>query len=481
MRRIFVTVIGNAKVVRVVRGVAFLLLLSLINTQAQAEGKTSAASVGVQPLEDAPLFPKQIVLDGRTYSSKDLIDVFAEIAFSSYIRPNNFAYVLPPTPPHEHCAEPNTNAGTICGLPEEYKSNYPWLYEYLYRGNGVPRYFAINKFTGPIRISIGYPNDLFPLLSASDHRSDSGAVIKDTTKRTSCGELQRITHGSGLCISDKKDLSEQALSMPGFPRSADYMRAQQIVEQEVNAALPGMRNATGLPVSYVPHAQETADNLANVRIVLEDFGYNEKSAVIPSGMNVEFLGSPVMKRPPGFSVAWNSIFYRDAVEPALTTAVRFTPYTGVRPEEFVQGRDNTRQVDGYLLPNSDNSIGMSFCFIYVPTNERLPALVRECLIRSLGLPNAPQLVPKMILGLWNGDIPEQLRRIILGLNNPPADVKEQLVSTTEWGPSSPPITEFDSFIVKTLYNPSIRLGMSVPEFYSAVNRNKNQQMGIRRE
>lgn len=408
--------------------------------------------------KNSSLFPTSATFDGKTYSSQDLINAFAEIAFSSYIRPNNFVYALPPSPPDQHCDEAKLKTGAICGTREDYKAVYPWLYEYIFRDNGIPRYYAINKFTEPIKISIGYPNDLAPM----------GPNASDAAKGTNCASPQTSSKNAQLCISDRNDLNEQAIKTPQFSRAREFAEAQKIVEAEVKAAIPIMQTETGLPVSYVPHSDETHDNFANVRIVLEDFGYNEKSAVVPAGLAADFRGNPLLRAPHGVAtLVRHSLSYRDDVEPALAGIVRFTPYSAIRSEEFVQGRDNTRQVDGYLLPNADNSIGLSFCFIYVPTNQSIAALARECLLRSLGLPNAPQLVPTMALGLWNGEIPEAMRRIILGIRNPPSDLPQQLQSK-EWGPSQPPITEFDRFIIRTLYSQSIPPGMSVPDFYRTV-------------
>jgi hypothetical protein len=123
-------------------------------------------------------------------AESDLAKAFAQIAFSSYIRPNNFVFALPPQPPNDLCALPSTKWRQVCGRPNEYKESYPWLYEYLYRDKGVPRYFAINKFTGPIRISIGYPNDLFPVLPGDERLNckDFAAKVAKHFKAILMGE-----------------------------------------------------------------------------------------------------------------------------------------------------------------------------------------------------------------------------------------------------------------------------------------------------
>lgn len=160
-----------------------LALFALVSTQALAQ-KNSPRS------EDRPpLIPDHVVLDGQDYSRQDLIDAFVEVALSSYIGPNAFPYA-PPLPPSKIlCSVDNLNASTnypssyhlkrisatteghllpdtqLCTTPDEVKQRYPWLYEFVYREHGVPRYFAINKWTSSIRISIGYPEDLTPVLT----------------------------------------------------------------------------------------------------------------------------------------------------------------------------------------------------------------------------------------------------------------------------------------------------------------------------
>ena len=315
-----------------------------------------------------PLFPKQIVLDGTTYSDKDLISAFAEIAFDSYIRPNNILYALPPEPPHERCTEEIVRQGKLCGTPPEYKESYPWLYEYLYRDEGTPRYYAINKWTGPIRISIGYPNDLIPALPANGQSASSESDIQAKPHYSpTCERLQNLSHNSTLCLSDGWDLTEMNLD-PGFEssknypaseRSANYTRARKVVEEEINSALPTLRELTKLPVSYIPHNSETQESIGNVRIILESgYSYPVKNSVIPAGMGTAYDGAPG-SLPFGdddYVTHWySSISFRDQIESIMTTAVHFIPYAGVTLDGGYAGKNaddqlNHQQVDGYLLP-----------------------------------------------------------------------------------------------------------------------------------
>jgi hypothetical protein len=60
------------------------------------------------------------------------------------------------------------------------------------------------------------------------------------------------------------------------------------------------------------------------------------------------------------------------------------------------------QVDGYILPNSANDIGLAVCKIWpVVGDELMKALVTECLARVVGLPEMLQSQFGGILGHWN--------------------------------------------------------------------------------
>jgi hypothetical protein len=399
----------------------------------------SGSSFALADSTKQPLFPKMIALDGRVFSGNNLLLAFKEIAFSSFIAPNVFPDMVPP-PPFEPCARPTRSPSKICGTPTQYKERYPWLYEYLYRDHGTPKYFAINKWTGPIRISFGFPNDLAPVVSS--HWQQSGT---DEMRKQQSGNCAWTAGNPNFCIDDARDLTANAL-----PNDKTFPVAQQEAEEEVKAALPVLHELTGLPVSYIPHNQETSDSFGNLRIVLVRRSLNTgfKDSVVPSGL----VEPPGM----GLSIFSQPLSYA-TVETALTTAVHFTPYSD-------------QQVDGYLLPNADNSIGMSFCFIWEGVSSPvMRALVRECLVRSLGLPNAPALGPTMILGLWNQHVPFGLFRmeapIEAKLTDIPRLIQEQMKL---WRPNAPlrmpPITEFDRFMVKTLYSPSIKPGMSLTDF-----------------
>lgn len=93
------------------------------------------------------------------------------------------------------------------------------------------------------------------------------------------------------------------------------------------------------------------------------------------------------------------------------------------------------QVEGIVLPKSDNNIGMAFCNMppHIVGNER-HALLAECILRSLGLTNVSKSNKNSLLSDWNGLDNKKIQK---------------------WQP----ISQYDSLMVQLLYCPSIKSGM----------------------
>ena len=415
----------------------------------------SEADQSPKPAPGPPVPQKRIKLDNYTYSPQELLDAFIEIAFDSYILPNSFPFAKT-LPPYGSCMNenplttgPSANhllrysevpAGgdlydkDFCWKPEDVRLKYPWLYEYLYREHGFPRFFAINKWTSPIQITLGYPNDLKPITSSSSEPETSQARPSAEAPRTevllSDWQVEAARHIHPDRPSDRtSDVNRQAAN-----------ETEKFVKDEIQASVPLLNQLTGLPVSYVPHERESVDHPANMRIIIADRptrqGTNlfKEWRIIPAG-EIADTKATTSSYPPSYGVSFQG--HTLGLERRLLTAVHFTPYS-------------TLQVDGYFLPNADNSIGMSFCFIAAGNDEATTrALVRECLVRSLGLPDAPRLLPAMVLGLWN-------------------DQTSSLGHTKAWFAARPPITEFDKFMVKLLYSKDITPGMSITDVHNVI-------------
>lgn len=375
--------------------------------------------------DQQPLFSDESKLDGKIYAGNALLSQFVNVSLSASIRPNSSPHWIT-FPPHSPCprAQPDTAFPFdehSCANPAEFKSRYPWIYEYLYRDHGFPRYLAINKWLTPIRISLGYSNDLLPATahiggphqsSAVDSlNSDLGLVLSDPTARP-------------LPSPDK---------LPG-----ETPGAVKLVADEIQNDIPVLKDQTGLAVSYISHDQEEKNSPANLRIVLVSNPFFWKApfkrqAATPLGFGASPPTEVRRLRPPP-----NLLDFNDDVEPHLLSAVRFTPYSG-------------QQVDGFLLPNADNSVGMAFCFIRTDSApQMIQAMVRECLVRSLGLPSSSSGSPEPV-GSWHPNLLQQWN------------------DSRPNGAVLPAITEFDRLMIRTLYNPAVKPGMSIDDIYKVAN------------
>lgn len=349
--------------------------------------------------ESGAVIPDSVVLDGVTYSQKALAGAFVESAFSTWL-PVTVRGAYPQRtllPPMEVLPE---NQGDPLYSAKGYKAQYPWLYEYIYRDKGTPRYVALNKWAMPdIRVSIGFPNDLKPIERA---------------------------------VVDGRTLPEIPL-FEAFttPVSAEV---EALVQQQVESLSLIIKAEAGLSVSYLPHRKETASNWAQVRIVIYNRLHNWKTLFKRGNEDMySIITNLHISQPPRS--------FRDHIEKSyLPTAVHFTPNTHL-------------QVDGFFLSDAHNNIETAFCFISADHREDIfQALVRECLLRSMGLPEAPYQPPSMLLSFWN-DAQRFMRH---------GETAPERPSDLPWPPQ---ITEFDRYMLKTLYDPRMRPGMSPAEVY----------------
>lgn len=133
--------------------------------------------------------------------------------------------------------------------------------------------------------------------------------------------------------------------------------------------------------------------------------------------------------------------------------------------------DTLSQVDGYFIPEVDDSIGLAVCNIY-PYQEDyvLKALVQECLLRSLGLPSISPNTEKTLLGHWNKAHDKYSKREMTDKN---AHFPQKGGNITIDFPASYPsdlsdkeavpedITAYDKAMLKLLYCPDIKAGMDM--------------------
>lgn len=284
---------------------------------------------------------------------------------------------MPPT----HSSHPSVHS---LDTPRGYEQQYPWLYEYLYRKQGAPRFYAINKWTKPIKVVFGFPNDLKP-------------------------------------YADYKGVETQS-NLYSFFRTSQKPEVYKFAETVVQPFLKTVEDLTGLPATYI--AQEDKDDLGNLRIV---FTNGTPMWETP----FKLTSSGIMVRPHTPNVLFRGFLERQY----MNTAVHFTPGA-------------LQQVDGYIIPNADNSIGMTFCYIWEGHSEALmKALIQECMLRSLGLPGeTPSKKSSGLLGYWNK-----------GEKKGVADEAQQDISV--------PITKLERDVIRFLYSDKVKTGMTAMDIY----------------
>lgn len=181
---------------------------------------------------------------------------------------------------------------------------------------------------------------------------------------------------------------------------------------------------SGISVRYFPPQQETTQDFANIRInFLSSENFNRGHYRIG---DVSYM----------VSNSWGgseTIYFRGKMGVVSKIKNGFP---------FTSGSRN--QVEGYILTNEKNEIQMSICNIWDGHSPDLTkALIHECVIRSMGFTGAVRLmnpVPLSFLSSWNdkSEWPEKYR--------------DQIKQPTE-------LSEFDKFMIRTLYNPEIKPGM----------------------
>jgi|GEM_PF-5115811 len=234
----------------------------------------------------------------------------------------------------------------------------------------------------------------------------------------------------------------------------------------IEPILADIRKKTGINITFMPprHPQEATSHFARIRIVpvtTTGFHNKYKSYIADTGHG--------RHRP---------------LEPLglLLGGVEFTPFTRA-------------QVDGFFLPESDNSIGFAACRIGTKlSGDMVAALVAECLLRALGLPSLvppPSTAPFMprrqapapsFLGNWNAGEDGVSKTLF-------ADGEAALDSTInpiplKWGSEKVPaflqsfvknreITDYDAALLSMLYCDVLKPGMDKNAVAISLFKHKN--------
>lgn len=329
-----------------------------------------------------PLLTEEIVLDGQTYSRKQLLLAFLDAVFTKDTLNENERGDLYLSNP----GYPDGETGFYS--PEYLKEKYPWLYPHIYP-DAAPRLLAINKWTKPIRISLGMPNNLKTFGPYKDGQKREFAIFSlyPTEKNTE--------------ISDSNNYAQ--------------------LKEKISKLSILLEKQTNIDIKIILPNSETIQNYGNVRIVFVDKSHFDDSEFRnPATPHIFGVGQFIPRNFRSF-------------EHNIATGFKFA--SGAK-----------KQVDGYFLTNSKNEIEMAFCYIWHGHEQStLNALLHECLVRSLGFSGAVAVrgyksAPESILTLWNE--PEEWPKKHKDKATPPEN-----------------LSEFDQFMIRTLYNPALRPGM----------------------
>lgn len=162
---------------------------------------------------------------------------------------------------------------------------------------------------------------------------------------------------------------------------------------------------------------------------------------------------------------------RGVLENEFNTPLYFEHFYKM-PVPFTDGARS--QVDGYILPRTNNNIGMSVCKISINVEELLAnTLISECLVRALGLPERIGKTAKLyrgsLVGPWNSNhnahswlIGERLDFTAVARRHkdvPPKTRKNFPEHLTDKNTLFQTFTDYDAFVISLLYCPEIKSGM----------------------
>lgn len=377
--------------------------------------------------------PDPVVIDNKEIPKTNAIGGFLQAALirhvgSSYSSPSDLlpAYVT------EKVSWPFFK-------PENIKQHYPWLEPYLFSNREAPRALAISKWTKPIRISLGLPNDMKPY----------SPPLYNGKPVTEYPEWPHI-----LDEQKRPVLFEGLWMPPGYGKELNP-EAKQIASDEAKLLAPTLTRLTGLSVEFV---QDEGNDPSNMRIVLSE------------ASEADFWATEFKRN--GFVT--NGMGFRQIVEDKLDGAIFFTPLYG------------SYQVDGFFIASPENEIEFSVCYIRDDHDAvLLQKLVRECLVRSLGFPEFQNTLKNSYLNAWNGrELPKEkldaLKNSITDVLGKDAAQEFLLNNTTYLSFKKSPVddltlgsadlNESDKYLIRLLYSGVVKPGMSKAEVFNALNK-----------
>jgi hypothetical protein len=214
-------------------------------------------------------------------------------------------------------------------------------------------------------------------------------------------------------------------------------------------------------------------------------------AVLPDLQKKSGLKMNVVDRKGGDDLT-GAIIIRDPVETRLHNKYKvWRPKNGtafnfdkpwLRAEFTV---DKRAQPSGYIFPKHDNTINFALCYVLSDlSDDMVRALTTECLLRSLGLPGTATSYPlrpiRSFLAEWNKeegknaktiylDGPRQARNVF-GIKNKGNEIIPETIKDFV---HENRVSDFDGLMLKALYCPALKPGMSQIEALDALANNKN--------
>ncbi len=373
---------------------------------------------------DAAFFEEKVTLDGKEYSRYELIYDFVNIAISETLWQENSS-----KPSHSiykfiEILRDRHEREKNSSYKNFHNDYFGWLAPYLHRYDKLPLHSSIHKWEN---------EDIFIGLGFPEYK---------------------YTIGDPFSIYDTRTREHKP----------EYQLLSELTKDIVNQLNDHLPVKVGFLDSENP--QEKTDDYAKIRFLIGD---GEVKNFFKFRQHLNPNPNPLP------SSRGHSYFFDRLEKEDILGAIPFTP-------------NSRSQVEGYFIPNLDNSIGISFCKFskYLFQNKAninlIKSLITECIVRSLGLSDVSHLANTGYLEEWNTAFDSiSLRGMYDGVKvlmwKPPTDqtasfrnqqdLKDYIDSfqiiVSETNQSFTSLSEYDQYMVNLLYCDAISSGMTKHE------------------
>lgn len=333
-----------------------------------------------------------VVLDGKTYTKQQVLDDFLKVAFVD--QPWSDAPYMEVMIAGKRVDKPEALVARRRQRirPAKYISKEAWWSRFYYTDDFLPHLNALHRWADVKQLGVTF---IYP----SPYPQDRSQALRQVVV-ASGSFVQQLSHLTGVAmfveaIGERKDLwSAEVLS-----NKKD--QAKQIRISFVSASPVGAHSFT-TPSTF---------NLFKKK----GFG----AIAIDAEFSFDYYIDPLLARKIAYTVGVNA------------------------------------QVDGYFLHEANNEIGAAICPIpYILPENLMLSLVRECLVRSLGLPGL-SANSSALLGNYNAAYNH--------MTDPTA--------TQAFEAASPqPMTEYDEAMLRLLYCADMKVGDTKEQIHRRLQR-----------